>query len=139
MCKMKFVLLLCMVLYVTGLNEKQMKAAVKLARNMCQPKTKASNEDIEKMHSGDWNVDHSAMCYMFCALNMYKLMHKNNTFNYESAMTQLAQLPDSYRSFVKVCMDQCQDKAVTLNDKCAAAYELSKCMYFCNPEKYFLP
>nr|CAI5858691.1 unnamed protein product [Callosobruchus analis] len=143
MCKMKSLLLavslLFILVYVTGMTEKQMWAAVKLARNTCQNKHKASTADIDKMHQGDWNVDHSAMCYMHCALNMYKLMYPNNTFNLEASMKQTPQLPDSFRESAETCIFNCKDEAKTLDDKCVAAYELTKCMYFCNPEKYFLP
>ncbi|CAH1183318.1 unnamed protein product [Phaedon cochleariae] len=142
MCKLKLTLIVLVsfiVFNVTGLNEKQMKAAVKVVRNVCMPKSKATDEDIDKMHKGDWNIDHTAMCYMHCALNMYKLINKDNTFNYESALNQLKQLPESYKESTKICMEKCKDAAVTLDDKCVAAYELTKCMYMCNPEKYFLP
>nr|ALR72490.1 odorant binding protein 2 [Colaphellus bowringi] len=142
MCQLKFTVLILvsfMLLNVTGLNEKQMKAAVKMVRNVCQPKFKATDVDIDKMHKGDWNIDHTAMCYMHCAMNMYKLMNTDNSFNYQSALAQLNQLPDSYKKATEICMEQCKDSAVTLSDKCISAYELAKCMYFCNPEKYFLP
>nr|XP_023028827.1 general odorant-binding protein 72-like [Leptinotarsa decemlineata] len=132
-------LLMLGILSVTGLNEKQMDAAVKMVKNVCKPKTKATDADIDKMHQGDWNIDHSAMCYMYCALNMYRLMNPDNTFNHESAMAQVKQLPESFKGPTEICMEKCKDAAVTLDDKCIAAYELSKCMYFCNPEKYFLP
>ncbi|XP_056645762.1 general odorant-binding protein lush-like [Diorhabda carinulata] len=135
-----FILLLASaVISIIGMNEKQMKAAVKLVTNMCLQKTKATSEDIEKMHKGDWDVDHTAMCYMYCALNSYKLINKNNTLNYEAAMNQLGELPERYRDSAQQCTDQCRDAVVSLNEKCTAAYELAKCMYFCNPQKYFLP
>lgn len=56
------------------MTEKQMKAALKLVRNTCQPKNKATDEDIDKMHKGDWEVDKTARCYMACILTMYKLV-----------------------------------------------------------------
>ncbi|VEN48634.1 unnamed protein product, partial [Callosobruchus maculatus] len=50
MCKMKSLLLvltsLFILVYVTGMTEKQMWAAVKLARNTCQNKHKASTGKI---------------------------------------------------------------------------------------------
>ncbi|XP_056645763.1 general odorant-binding protein lush-like isoform X2 [Diorhabda sublineata] len=123
-----FILLLASaVISIIGMNEKQMKAAVKLVTNMCLQKTKATSEDIEKMHKGDWDVDHTAM------------INKNNTLNYEAAMNQLGELPERYRDSAQQCTDQCRDAVVSLNEKCTAAYELAKCMYFCNPQKYFLP
>nr|AUF72990.1 odorant-binding protein [Anoplophora chinensis] len=124
---------------VGSLTEKQVQATVKMVRNTCQSKTKASTDDIEKMHLGDWNIDREAMCYMQCALNMHKLLNKENKFDYESGMNQLKILPESFRGHTLECMNQCKDAVVTPRDKCIAAYEFAKCFYFCNPEKYFLP
>ncbi|XP_028135948.1 uncharacterized protein LOC114330732 isoform X2 [Diabrotica virgifera virgifera] len=131
MCKMKcvWVILACSIIMTTGLNEKQMEAAKKVVTNVCTQKTKATLEEIDKMHHGDWEIDHSAMCYMWCAFNMYKLMHKNNTLNYASATTQLNQLPESFYESAKMSIEKCKDEA----------YEIAKCMYFANPDKYFLP
>nr|UTN00824.1 odorant binding protein [Semanotus bifasciatus] len=123
----------------SAMTEKQLIAAVKMVRNVCLPKTKASVEDVDKMHKGDWDVDHTAMCYMHCALNMYKLIDKDNTLNYDSVIIQIKQLPDRYKESTEKCLDPCKNSAVTLDDKCAAAYEISKCLYFCNPGDYYLP
>ncbi|KAG5879140.1 hypothetical protein JTB14_004116 [Gonioctena quinquepunctata] len=128
-----------MILNVSGMNEKQMKAAVKMVKNACQPKTKATDVDIDKMHKGDWNIDHTAMCYMYCSLSMYKLINTDNTLNYESARAQIKTIPEIYRESTGICTDQCKEAAKTLDDKCTAAYEIAKCIYSCNPEKYFLP
>ncbi|KAJ8927516.1 hypothetical protein NQ314_020013 [Rhamnusium bicolor] len=66
-------------------------------------------------------------------------MSEDNTFNYESAMAQLKQLPDLYKEAATICMNECRYAVVTLSDKCVAAYEVAKCIYFCNPDKYFMP
>ncbi|XP_030746449.1 general odorant-binding protein 83a-like [Sitophilus oryzae] len=137
------VLFFCVALWsdnvLCRMTEKQLTAAVKLVRNMCAGKTKATAEDIDKMHVGDWDVDHNAMCYMYCGLNMYKLIDKDNKFDRKSAEAQLAQLPASMHEYVNKCMDQCENAATSFDDKCHSAWEYSKCMYFCDPEKYFLP
>ncbi|XP_050306989.1 general odorant-binding protein 83a-like [Anthonomus grandis grandis] len=131
---------LILVQYVDSrMTDKQLVAAVKLVRNMCTGKTKASPEEIDKMHQGNWDVDYNAQCYMWCSLNMYKLMDKENNFDRKSAEAQMSQLPASLLDYVTKCMDQCEHAAKRLDDKCIAAWEYSKCMYFCDPEQYFLP
>ncbi|XP_060517381.1 general odorant-binding protein lush [Cylas formicarius] len=122
-----------------AMSEKQVVAAVRLVRNMCLPKTKALPEEIDKMHVGDWDIGHNTMCYMQCALNQYKLIGKNNKLDMAQAEQQTKQLPPSLKAYTDRCLQVCKDSAVTLDDKCVAGYEISKCMYFCDPEKYFLP
>ncbi|KAF7282951.1 hypothetical protein GWI33_001761 [Rhynchophorus ferrugineus] len=143
MKKCGVIVVLCVLILINDvvarMTEKQLQAAVKLVRNMCTGKTKATTDDIDKMHKGDWEVDHNAMCYMWCSLNMYKLMDKNNRFDRKSADAQLAQLPESMQKYVNKCIGQCENAATHFDDKCYAAWEYSKCMYFCDPEKYFLP
>nr|UWL63292.1 odorant binding protein 2 [Pagiophloeus tsushimanus] len=123
----------------TRMTEKQLVAAVKLVRNMCMGKAKTTPEEVDKMHQGNWDVDYNAQCYMWCSLNMYKLMDSDNNFDRKSADAQLAQLPANMHDYVNKCIDQCEHAATRLDDKCIAAWEYSKCMYFCDPEKYFLP
>ncbi|EFA10803.1 general odorant-binding protein 72 [Tribolium castaneum] len=136
-------LCLCLIFFElseAAMSEAQLKAAVKLVRNMCQPKSKATNEDIEKMHHGDWNIDRTAMCYMHCALNSNKLITKENVFNRDYAITLAEKnLPTALKTASIEAANLCKDSAKTLDDKCVAAYEISKCLYESNPEKYFLP
>nr|AXO78388.1 odorant binding protein 10 [Xylotrechus quadripes] len=127
------------VVVINGMTEKQLVAAVKVVRNVCQPKSKATDEDITKMHEGNWDIAHSAMCYMYCSLNMYKLMSKDNSLNYEGAVAQLKLLPDRYRASSEKCINQCKESAITVEDKCIAGYEIAKCIYYCSPDDYYFP
>nr|AIX97062.1 odorant-binding protein 16 [Dastarcus helophoroides] len=122
-----------------AMTEAQIKSAVKLARRSCQGKTKATNEQIDGMHKGNWDIDHTTMCYLNCALAMYKLQRADNTFNLEASAAQLKQLPESLREASAKTTESCKDSAKTLDDKCVAAYEIAKCLYDADPEKYFLP
>ncbi|XP_066261903.1 general odorant-binding protein 72-like [Euwallacea similis] len=122
------------------MTEKQLVAAVKLVRNMCTAKEKPNIADIDKMHQGDWDVGYKAQCYMSCALNSYKLINKDNRLDREAINVQIETLlPENLRDYVVGCMDQCENTATNLTDRCVAAYQYSKCVYFCDPEKYFLP
>ncbi|XP_044266484.1 general odorant-binding protein 72-like [Tribolium madens] len=123
-----------------AMTEAQMKATLKLVRNTCQPKSKATNEQIEGMHSGNWDLDKNGKCYMWCILNMYKLIGKDNSFNWEAGIAVLkAQAPETVRDPAIASVNNCKDAVKTASDKCEAAYEIAHCMYLDNPEKYFLP
>ncbi|KAL1491679.1 hypothetical protein ABEB36_012239 [Hypothenemus hampei] len=121
------------------MTEKQFEAAVKLVRNMCIGKTKVNPGEIDKMHNGNWDVDNNAQCYMWCSFNSYKLMRKDNHLDKKSVETQLALLPENLHDYVVNCVEKCENAPQNYEDKCVAAYEYAKCMYFYDPEKYFLP
>ncbi|RZC32560.1 SCO1 -like, mitochondrial, partial [Asbolus verrucosus] len=128
------------------MSEQQMKAALKLVRNVCQPKFKTTDEQIDAMHKGDWNLEHNAQCYLWCILNMYKLITKENAFDWETGITTLTnQAPETLRVTAIQSVNNCKDSVKTPSDKCTAAYEIAHCIYLDNPEvnfmniKYFLP
>ncbi|KAL3268142.1 hypothetical protein HHI36_007270 [Cryptolaemus montrouzieri] len=127
--------------YVEGaMTDAQMKATVKLLRNVCQPKNKATNEQIDAMHKGDWNQDKNGMCYMHCILSNYKLLTKENKFDWEGALATLEAIaPDSIKATAVHAVHSCKDAVKTTSDKCIAAHELAHCIYLDNPEAYFLP
>nr|WJJ63262.1 odorant binding protein 3 [Pachyrhinus yasumatsui] len=119
---------------LSRMTDKQLVAAVKLVRNMCLGKAKTTLDEVDKMHQGNWEVDHNAQCYMWCSLNMYKLIDEKNQFDRNAADMQLKQLPEHMHDYVIKCMNMCDHAATNLNDKCVAAWEYAKCMYFCEPE-----
>nr|AWT23300.1 OBP3 [Hycleus cichorii] len=122
------------------MTEKQMEAAKKLIRNVCQPKFKVADERIEAMHKGDWTPDKPIMCYNWCVLNMYKLISKDNQFNYDLAVTTLkAQAPLKLQETALKSIENCKDAVKTTTDKCAAGFEVTKCIFMDDPEHYFLP
>nr|AMP19492.1 odorant binding protein 10 [Tomicus yunnanensis] len=123
-----------------AMSEAQMKAALKLIRNVCQPKNKATNEQITAMHNGDWNQDKNGMCYMNCVLNYYKLQLPDNSFDWETGLKVVeSQAPPSMAAYIIETIEKCKDSVKTREDKCKAAVEIAKCLYDQNPEKYFLP
>nr|UYB94410.1 odorant-binding protein 8 [Lytta caraganae] len=122
------------------MTEKQMEAAKKLIRNVCQPKFKVTDERIEAMHKGDWSPDKPIMCYNWCVLNMYKLITKDNQFAFDLAITTLkAQAPLSIQETASKSVTNCKDSVKTTTDKCAAGFEVARCVYMDDPEHYFLP
>lgn len=106
------------------------------------------------MHKGDWELEKNAKCYLWCILNMYKLVNldlnsfklliylfcicqitKDNAFDWEAGIVTLTnQAPESIRTPAIISVKNCKDAVQTPSDKCAAAYEIAHCMYLDNPE-----
>ncbi|XP_050298251.1 general odorant-binding protein 72-like [Anthonomus grandis grandis] len=123
-----------------AMTEKQMKAAVRLIKNACVPKSKVTEEQIEAMQHGNFDLEKSAMCYVHCVLNYYKLQLPDNSFDWETGIKIIeTQAPSSIASFAIDAMKACKDAVKTPGEKCKAAMEIARCIYEFNPEKYFLP
>ncbi|CAH0555508.1 unnamed protein product [Brassicogethes aeneus] len=122
------------------MSDQQLKAAMKLIRNVCQPKFKTTDAQINEMHAGNWNQDRAGQCYTWCILNMYKLIRKDNSFDWEAGIKTLEiQAPDSIAEYAIPCVNECKDAVKHQEDKCVAGFEVAECIFRCNPEKYFLP
>nr|QTI50350.1 odorant binging protein [Agrilus zanthoxylumi] len=119
------------------MNEAQLANAAKLIRNVCQPKLKISDKLIENMHKGDFPENEKVMCYLECVLRMGQLM-KNGKFDEKSALSQIPTLPPERQQPTRDSIKKCAEKGQN-DDKCLAAFETAKCIYFDNPENYFLP
>lgn len=47
------------------LTEMQLQSTAKLMRNVCQPKSKVTDEEIDNMHKGLWDgASHNAMVFL---------------------------------------------------------------------------
>ncbi|XP_019867236.2 general odorant-binding protein 72-like [Aethina tumida] len=124
----------------SAMSEQQLKAAIKLMRNVCQPKSKATDEQIAAMHEGNFDQGKPIQCYNWCLLNMYKLIRKDNSFDWEGGLKTLeAQAPPRIVGPATKCITQCKDAVKTTSDKCAAGNEITECLYKCDPPNYFLP
>nr|AUF72956.1 odorant-binding protein [Anoplophora chinensis] len=137
-----FLLCSCLVApYVySAMTEKQLNATKKLMRNTCQNKAKPTSEQIDAMQKGDFNVDRNAQCYLLCILSTYKLLTKENTFDWENGIKALAaNAPASVAGPGSATLKNCKDAVKTPSDRCVASIEIAKCIYDDNPSNYFLP
>nr|AHA33382.1 odorant-binding protein 1 [Batocera horsfieldi] len=139
-----FVFVLCLCLATgcaySAFTEKQLNATKKLMRNTCQNKAKPTSEQIDAMHRGEFSDDRNAQCYLLCIMNTYKLLTKENTFDWESGVKALAaNAPPSIGDPGIVSIKNCKDAVKTTSDKCVASTEIAKCIYNDNPSNYFLP
>ncbi|XP_022918322.1 general odorant-binding protein 19a-like [Onthophagus taurus] len=133
-------LLLFMQQAEAAMTEKQVLAAIKLIRNTCKTKTKVADEQIDDTHNGKWDDnDEKLKCYSNCVLGMMKMQKKNGAPDEESAIKQLPQLPESMREPFEISIKKCINAGDGLTNKCDVAYSFFKCLYFDNPQNYFLP
>ncbi|KAF7279946.1 general odorant-binding protein 72-like [Rhynchophorus ferrugineus] len=123
-----------------AMSEAQVKAAKKLVRNACIPKSKVTEEQVDGMHDGMWDLDKRGKCYLQCVMNFYKLQKPDNTLDWEAGIKMMeTQAPPSLAPHGIKCMKECKDAAKTLNEKCTAAFEIAKCIYDIDPAQYFWP
>ncbi|XP_072377466.1 general odorant-binding protein 72-like [Diabrotica undecimpunctata] len=146
MPKMKYLfLLLCLFIfhqYVAAyMTEKQIEATKKLIRNTCTNKQGVAKEKVDGMQKGDFDFnDKNAMCYLHCVLMTYKLMKKDNTFDWEEGLIVLKdKAPPSIGVPASASFSHCKDSVKTKEHKCTAAMEIAKCLYDFDPPNYFLP
>nr|AKW47224.1 odorant binding protein 3 [Chrysoperla nipponensis] len=122
--------------YTFALTEAQMASTAKLIRKMCQPKSKATDEQIDNFHKGVFDNDKKMMCYMNCILETMKII-KSGKLDMGAVEQQIPTLPKKYQESTRKSMDECINKVT--GEKCEPAYNFAKCIYLSNPEMYFLP
>lgn len=57
---------------------------------------------------------------------------KDGKINYDYALGEIKKMPEARRQPTEDSVKSCKD-AITSDDKCEAAYQLSKCIYQSNP------
>nr|AIX97127.1 odorant-binding protein 4 [Rhyzopertha dominica] len=119
------------------MTQRQVEAAQRLARNMCQPKTKVTNEQIEAMHNGNFDDSKTLMCYIDCVYQTFKVI-KNGVFDLDNVKMQLEQLPENISQIVLEASIHCKDKAIG-TEKCELAYNLGKCIFEFDKESFLVP
>ncbi|CAH1115179.1 unnamed protein product [Psylliodes chrysocephalus] len=142
--KYQFLFLCLFVLVQDGLSamsEKQMAATKRLIRNTCINKVGVTPEKVDAMHKGDFDFnDKSIMCYTHCILMTYKLMTKDNSFDWEEGIKVIeANAPASLAKTAVHSFKSCKNSVKTKDNKCKAALEIAKCLYDDDPPNYFLP
>nr|UTN00815.1 odorant binding protein [Semanotus bifasciatus] len=141
--KCVFILYLFFVIHdvaYSAMTEKQLNATKKLVRNTCMNKAKPTSEQVDGLQKGQFIDDRNLQCYIYCILNTYKLIRKDNSFDWEGGIKALeANAPPNIAESGSKSIVNCKDAVKTTDDKCIAAYEITKCVYDDNPAGYFLP
>lgn len=79
------------------------------------------------------NVSRDIKCYTHCILDA---MHnfKNGKFDFEFSMMTAEVAPFGIREFIKKALVRCRYISDGIEDRCEAAYLLSKCVYADGPQ-----
>nr|AIX97133.1 odorant-binding protein 10 [Rhyzopertha dominica] len=120
-----------------AMTQKQIAAAQRLTRNMCQPKHKVTDDQIQEMKNGNFDDTKPLKCYIDCIFQMFKVT-KNGVFDMEAMKVQLEQIPEPLKTALEASAANCQDKA-NGPDKCDGAYNMAKCMYAFDKDSYLVP
>nr|AQY18974.1 odorant-binding protein [Galeruca daurica] len=146
MSSMKYIFLSLCLFFIyenvqTLMTEKQIAATKKLIRNTCINKQGVAPEKVDGMYKGEFDFsDKNSMCYVHCVLTTYKLIKKDNTFDWEEGISVMQlNAPPSIATPVIETIKNCKNAVKTTNHKCTAALEIAKCLYDDDPVHYFLP
>ncbi|XP_077283127.1 uncharacterized protein LOC143909099 [Arctopsyche grandis] len=121
-----------------AMTKSQLKQAGKLMRNVCQPKNKVTNEQVDNIKNGEFIDDKNVKCYIACIFTMAQSV-KNGKLNYESALKQIEMLmPDSMKEPAKKVLTECKDVSEKYKDLCESSFHTAQCMYKSNPEIFII-
>ncbi|XP_055326705.1 uncharacterized protein LOC129580384 [Sitodiplosis mosellana] len=123
---------------LAGMTVEQVKKSAETIRNVCQPKSKLSDDVVNKMNEGVFPEDKAAKCFVLCILENLQLMKKNKV-NYDSAMKSFdTMLPDDMKDDYKNSLTTCKDAAAGVKNACDAAHKVVTCVYKNNPKFMFV-
>ncbi|GAB0089731.1 General odorant-binding protein 72 [Sergentomyia squamirostris] len=104
-----------------------MKKTHQLVRQSCQPKTKATTEQIDSVNRGVFPDEKSIKCYVNCVLEMGQTM-KRGKLNLKQTIQQINQFtPEDQREKAISATNMCKDAPNGIRDPCEASYAFLKC------------
>ncbi|XP_069681140.1 general odorant-binding protein 72-like [Periplaneta americana] len=122
-----------------GMSPQQMKQAMRVMRNACQPKTGVSTELIDALQKGEFAEDNDLKCYIKCVMGRMQSMKKGRLTTDAAINFMKGVLPDNMRDRVIAAMDACRHAGDGLEDACEIAYIATKCTYEKDPEVFMFP
>nr|AMA98147.1 chemosensory protein [Blattella germanica] len=124
---------------LAGMSMDQIRQAMKMMRNSCQNKAKASPELVDGIQQGQFPDDRNLKCYIKCAMGMMQSM-KGGKLKPEAAIQQAKMmLPDEVKGRVIAALETCRNAADGITDACDVAMAGAKCIYDTDPEAFIFP
>lgn len=113
----------------------QLEQTANMMRQACQPKSKASDADIEAIRDKVFADNKPIKCFVYCVLEMMQVMKKGK-LQQETAIRSIRSLApeELVEGQVKALM-ACSTSAVGIKDNCEAGYAFLKCQAE-NAEKF---
>ncbi|XP_031634692.1 uncharacterized protein LOC116347992 [Contarinia nasturtii] len=121
-----------------AMTQEQMDSSAAMIRKTCQPKSKLSDDIINKMSEKVFPDTKESKCFMHCVAENMQLMRKAK-LNYDSALKSFdTMLPDPIKDDYKNALSACKDAANGEKNSCEAAYKILTCFANKNPSFRFV-
>lgn len=117
-----------MVFSIQALTPEQMAESAAMMRQACQPKTKATDADIDAIRVDKVFADNKpTKCFVNCILEMMQVMKKGK-LQQETAIRSIRSLmPEDLVEDQVNAINACVKAAVGIKDNCEASYAMLKC------------
>lgn len=111
-----------------ALTMEQMAESAAMMRQACQPKTKASDTDIDNIRENKIFAENKEIkCFVNCVLEMMQVMKKGK-LQQESAIRSIRNLlPEDMVDDQVNAINACSKASVGIKDNCEASYAMVKC------------
>lgn len=105
----------------------QLQQTANMMRQACQPKTKATDADIEAMRDKVFADNKQIKCFVYCVLEMMNVMKKGKLQQEAAIRSIKAIAPDELVEGQLKAMQACLTAATGIKDNCEAGYALLQC------------
>ncbi|BFF97141.1 general odorant-binding protein lush [Drosophila madeirensis] len=136
------VLLVLLLQQGAAVTMEQMMQSMDMLRGACQPKFKVTTEELDRMRSADFTMEHTKdlMCYTRCIAQMAGTVTKKGEFSATKAYAQLPIiLPPEILEAGMASVDACRDVQKPYKDSCEKIFYTTKCMAEVDPSKFTFP
>lgn len=90
----------------------QMKQTGQMFRNICQPKSKVSDELLDELRNGNFLDDKTLKCYTNCMLEIMQIIKKGKLL-YDSLKKQInTMIPEELEKDYAVALEICKDSGM---------------------------
>ena len=111
-----------------ALTMEQMAESAAMMRQACQPKTKASDTDIDNIRENKIFAENKEIkCFVNCVFEMMQMFRKGKLQKDAGARAMQAMMPDELLEEQLVALDICEKSSAGIADKCEAAYAHLQC------------
>uniref|UniRef100_A0A1B6J3H4 Uncharacterized protein n=1 Tax=Homalodisca liturata TaxID=320908 RepID=A0A1B6J3H4_9HEMI len=133
---MKTQLYVCIALFISVQGEMtaDQKKMTEMLHNNCVKETKVHEDLIVAASKGTFNEDENLKCYMKCLFaQMGVFSDEDNSFDKEAFIEMV---PEEIKETTIVALGKCLP--VGGSNGCEMAFNLNKCFYMHDPEKYMI-
>lgn len=98
-----------------------------MMKQACQPKTKASDENIAGLKNKIFPENKETKCFVYCVLEMMQVMKKGKVQKDVAIRSIRNLMPEELQDDQVDAIEACATSAVGIKDNCEAGYAMLKC------------